>query len=91
MKAKTIKKIFLYVFILLSLIVIFYNFLFIISQQINIKYYFDTRLSNSNVAQIPICQKEFFLELILHAKFLIFYAIYGLVLLFYYSRKNSKM
>ena len=91
MKNKTIKKILLYIFILLSLIVIFYSILFIINQQINVKYYFDDCLPNSNADQISICQKDFLLELILYAKILIFYAIYGLVLLYYYSRKDNKI
>lgn len=91
MKNKTIKKIFLYAFILLSLIVVFHSILFIINQQINIKYYFDDCLPNSSADLTYICQKDFFLELILYAKILIFYAIYGMVLLYYYSRKDHKI
>ena len=76
------KKIFVYIFILLSLFVIIYGVMFVISQMINIKYYFDDCLPNGN-GSIPICEKEFFLELILYAKVLIFYATYGLTLSIY--------
>ncbi len=88
MKSKTTNRIFLYVFILLSLMVIVYSVLFIISQQINIKYYFEDCLPNSSANSIPVCQKDFFIELILYAKFLIFYAIYGLILSFYHTIKK---
>ena len=89
MKSKTTNRIVLYIFILLSLIVIVYSALFIISQQINIKYYFEDCLPDSSANSIPVCQKEFFIELILYAIFLIFYALYGLILSFYYSNNKS--
>ncbi|MBP1629141.1 MAG: hypothetical protein H6Q15_34 [Bacteroidetes bacterium] len=57
-----------------------YSVLFYISQEVNIKYYFDDCLPNGSANQIPICKKDFFLELILYAKILIFYSLYGLIL-----------
>lgn len=80
MNNKKLNKILQYVFILFSLIVIVYTVLFIISQEVNIKYYFENSLPNGSNNSIPICQKDFFLELILYAKVLLFYAIYGLFL-----------
>lgn len=79
MKNKTLHNVFLSIFILFSLIVIVYGVLFSISQMVSIKYYFDDCLPNGNNS-IPVCQKEFFLELILYAKILVFYAVYGLIL-----------
>lgn len=84
-----LKKIFIYTFILFSLIVIIDGIMFIISQMANIKYYFDDYLSNNNNS-IPICEKEFILELILYAKILIVYALYGLFLSIYYIWKKCK-
>ncbi|OUN68018.1 hypothetical protein B5G10_12460 [Barnesiella sp. An55] len=80
MNNKKLHKILQYVFILFSLIVIVYSVLFIISQEVNIKYYFENSLPNGSNDSIPICQKDFFLEVILYAKVLLFYAIYGLFL-----------
>lgn len=80
MNNKKLNKILQYVFILFSLIVIVYSVLFIVNQEVNIKYYFENSLPNGSNNSIPICQKDFFLELILYAKVLLFYAIYGLFL-----------
>lgn len=80
MNNKKLHKILQYVFVLFSLIVIVYSVLFIINQEVNIKYYFENSLPNGRNDSIPICQKDFFLELILYAKVLLFYAIYGLFL-----------
>ena len=88
MKNKVTKKIFIYIFILFSLMIIIYSVLFIVSQHINIKYYFDDYLPNGNANSIPICQKKFIFELILYAKILIFYALYGLILSLYYLKKR---
>jgi hypothetical protein len=89
MKNKILHNVFLYIFILFSLIVIVYGVLFVISQMISIKYYFDDCLSNGNNSSVPICQKEFFLELVLYAKILVFYAIYGLILAICCIRKKQ--
>lgn len=88
MKNKIINKMLLYTFILFSLIVVVWSILFIINQQINIKYYFDDYLPNGSANSIPICKKDFLLELILYAKILLLYAIYGLVLSAYLIRKR---
>lgn len=88
MKSKTLNKTFLYIFVLFSLIVIIYGVLFIINQMVSIKYYFDDYLPNGTNNLIPICQKKFFLELVLYAKVLVLYAIYGLILSIYYIRKK---
>jgi len=85
---KNILKILQYIFILFSLIVIIYGILFYINQNINIKYYFDDCLPNANINQIPIFQKEFFIELILYSKIIILYAIYGMFLLIYSIKKR---
>lgn len=80
MKRMTIRKIFLYGFLLFSLVVLIYGIMFAVSQMVNIKYYFDDSLPNSSNSSIPICEKEFFLELVFYAKFVIVYAVYGLIL-----------
>ena len=72
MNNKKLNKILQYVFILFSLIVIVYSVLFIVNQEVNIKYYFENSLPNGSNNSIPICQKDFFLELILYAKVLLF-------------------
>lgn len=78
------RKIFKIIFVLFSLFVIGYGVMFIISQMINIKYYFDNGLPHTvNSYTIPIFEKEFFLELIFGVKVLIAYAIYGLILVLY--------
>lgn len=87
MNNKKLNKILHYIFILFSLIVIVYSVLFIINQKINIKYYFDDCLPNGTNNLIPICQKDFFLELILYAKFLLFYAICGLIFAIFQRRR----
>ena len=89
MNNKKLNKILQYIFILFSLIVIVYSVLFIINQEINIKYYFEDYLPNGSNNLIPICQKDFFLELILYAKALLFYAIYGLILSIYCIKKSQ--
>ena len=48
MNNKKLNKILQYVFILFSLIVIVYSVLFIISQEVNIKYYFENSLPNGS-------------------------------------------
>ena len=63
-----LKKILLSLFIIVSLVIIIYGLLFIISQMVNMKYYFDHSLPTpiySSENTIPICKKEFFQELIL--------------------------
>lgn len=89
MNNKKLNKILQYVFILFSLIVIVYSVLFIISQEVNIKYYFENSLPNGSNNSIPICQKDCFLEVILYAKVLLFYAIYGLFLSISCIKKSS--
>ena len=59
MNNKKLNKILQYIFILFSLIVIVYSVLFIINQEINIKYYFEDYLPNGSNNLIPICQKDF--------------------------------
>jgi predicted branched-subunit amino acid permease len=91
MNTTLFKKILLSLFILVSLVIIVYGLLFIVSQMVNIKYYFDHSLPNpiySNENTIPICRKEFFQELILFAKIIVGYAIFGLILGIYYIRKK---
>lgn len=80
MKRMTIRKIFLCGFLLFSLVVLIYGIMFTVSQMVNIKYYFDDSLPNRNNSSIPICEKEFFLELVFYAKIVIMYAVYGLIL-----------
>ena len=89
MNNKKLNKILQYVFILFSLIVIVYSVLFIVNQEVNIKYYFENSLPNGSNNSIPICQKDFFLEVILYAKVLLFYAIYGLFLSISCIKKSS--
>jgi len=89
MKNKTLNNIFLYVFILFSLIVIIVGILFIISQMVNIKYYFDDSLPNSISNSNPICAKEFFLEMIWYAKIIVIYAVYGFILAIFGIRRNK--
>ena len=75
------RKVLLYFFVLFSLILIGYGVMFIVSQMVNIKYYFDDGFSaGHNNYAIPIYQKEYFLELVLYAKILIVYALLGLIL-----------
>lgn len=64
--------------------------MFIVNQMVNIKYYFEDGLPmGSNEYSIPICEKEFFLELIFYSKILVVYAICGLVLALCYIKKNK--
>lgn len=87
-----LKKILLSLFIVVSLVIIVSELLFIISQMVNIKYYFDHSLPNpiySNENTIPICRKEFFQELILFAKIIVGYAVFGLILAVYWIRRNK--
>ena len=58
MKKEIIDKIFIYLFVLFSLVVIVYGVMFIINQQINIKYFFEDCLPDSNADKISICQKD---------------------------------
>ena len=86
------KKILLSLFILVSLAIIVNELMFIISQMVNIKYYFDHSLPTpiySNENTIPICREEFFQELILFAKIVVGYAICGLILAIYYIKKKD--
>lgn len=84
------KKTFLYIFIFFSVIVIGYEVMFIASQMVNIKYYFDDCFpAGYDNSIIPICQKEYFLELIFYAKILIIYALSGLILAIWCLRKNN--
>jgi hypothetical protein len=62
--------------------------MFVISQMVNIKYYFDDCLPNTTDSSIPVCNKDFFLELILYAKIFIAYAIYGLILAVYWIMRK---
>ena len=62
--------------------------MFVVSQMVNITYYFENCLPNNNNNTIPICKKEFFLELILYAKIIVLYAIYGLNIAIHYIKKN---
>ena len=87
MKNEIIDKIFIYLFVLFSLVVIVYGVIFIINQQINIKYFFEDCLPDSNADKIPICPKDFFVELILYAKIIVLYAIYGLILSVYHKKR----
>jgi hypothetical protein len=80
MKKDFLNKVLLYIFSVFSLIVIIDGVSFIISQMVNIKYFFDDCLPNSNNNALPICEKDFFLELIFYAKILILYAVCGLIL-----------
>ena len=89
MKNEIIDKIFIYLFVLFSLVVIVYGVMFIINQQINIKYFFEDCLPDSNADKIPICPKDFFVELILYAKIIVLYAIYGLILSVYHKKDRS--
>lgn len=85
------KKVLKFIYAIFSLIVISYSVMFIISQMVNIKYYFDNSLPiNGNNYSIPICEKEFFLELILYAKILIIYAICGIIVVISSFNKKSK-
>ena len=71
--------------------VVIYGLLFIISQMVNMKYYFDHSLPTpiySSENTIPICKKEFFQELILFAKIIVGYAICGLVLSIFVIRRK---
>jgi len=90
MNVTLLKKILLSLFILVSLAIIINELMFIISQMVNIKYYFDhslptSKYSNENI--IPICSKEFFHELILFAKIIVGYAVCGLILAICYWKK----
>ena len=89
MKKEIIDKIFIYLFVLFSLVVIVYVVLIIINQQVNIKYFFEDCLPDSNADKTPICQKDFFVELILYAKIIVLYAIYGLILSVYHKKDRS--
>lgn len=85
-----LKKILLSLFILVSLAIIVDQLLFVISQMVNIKYYFDHSLPNpiySDENTMPICRKEFFQELILFAKIIVGYAICGLIIAICYWKK----
>jgi hypothetical protein len=85
-----LKKILLSLFILVSLAIIVDQLLFVISQMVNIKYYFDHSLPNpiySDENTMPICRKEFFRELILFAKIIVGYAICGLIIAICYWKK----
>ena len=62
--------------------------MFIISQMINLKYYFDDCLPVDNKNLISFFDKEFINELILYAKVIVVYAILGLILSCYFLRKN---
>ena len=87
-----LKKILLSLFIIVSLVIIIYGLLFIISQMVNMKYYFDHSLPTpiySSENTIPICKKEFFQELILFAKIIVGYAICGLVLSIFVIGENN--
>ncbi len=90
MNTTLLKKILLSLFIIVSLAIIINELMFIISQMINMKYYFDHSLPNpiySSENTIPICSKEFFQELILFAKIIVGYAICGLILVICYWKK----
>lgn len=74
-----------YLFLLLSLLLGICIILFIVSQEINLKYYFKDCLPNSIDINMlpPIFQESFWEELILYAKILFFYAMFGLVISIY--------
>lgn len=91
MNHATIRKIFVFLFLLFSIVVIIYGVMFVINQMISVKYYFDDALPNSINNFIPICKKDFFLELILYAKILIIYAICGLVLSIYCIKGKKRL
>ena len=86
-----LKKLLLSLFILVSLAIIINELMFIISQMVNMKYYFEHSLPTpiySSENTIPICRKEFFQELIFFAKIIIVYAICGLILAICYWKKR---
>jgi hypothetical protein len=88
MKKSIFKNILLWLFVMFSLVIIFYGIMFVMSQMTNIKYYFDDGLPNSNIGNLPICRKEFINELILFAKFVICYSIYGLIIGIYSIKRK---
>ena len=88
---KILSKTLLSLFALVSLVIIVYGLMFIISQMVNIKYYFDHGLPApiyNNENTIPICRKEFFEELIFIMGIVVGYAICGLILAISSFRKN---
>ena len=85
-----LKRILLSLFTLLSLVIIIVGTMFIISQMINIKYFFDHAPINNDKNTIPICTREFVSELILYAKIIIGYAICGLILVVCYAKSSIK-
>jgi len=90
MNTTLLKKILLSLFIIVSLAIIINELMFIISQMVNMKYYFDHSLPTpiySSENTIPICSKEFFQELILFAKVIVGYAVCGLILAICYWKK----
>jgi hypothetical protein len=83
------KKILFSLFVLLSLVIIVEGVMFVVSQMINIKYYFDTSLPCNNSEHIiPICTRKFVSELILYAEIIVGYAICALILVISYIRKE---
>ncbi len=82
-----------YLFLLLSLLLVIWIIFFIVSQEINLKYYFKDCLPNSIDINMlpPIFHESFWEELILDAKILFFYAMFGVFISIYsIKRFNNK-
>lgn len=82
-----IKKLIFIGYLLFSIAIIIFGIMFILSQMVNLKYYFD---NNSSVSCYPF-DKDFILELVFYAKIIVFYSFGGLLLSVYFLRnKNGK-
>jgi hypothetical protein len=85
------KKIILIGYLLFSTAIIIYGFMFVVSQMVNLKYYFESNLPTSSNSCYPF-DNEFILEIIQFAKIIIFYAFWGLFLSIYllWDKKRNK-
>ena len=82
MEIKSLHLILIIIFAICSLAMVIFSILFILNNEISVKYYFsEVAFLDKNIeTSMPICRKEYFLEIILLAKFVFLYGLFGFIL-----------
>lgn len=90
MKYNVIHKSLVYVFIIISLAIIIYCLLITLNLQLVIKYHFDDCIAHKNNIDYSYL-KDLFVDMLLYIKFIIVYAIIGLVISLQFVFKKKKI